>query len=182
MARSTRETILTATAELMRRKGYGAVGMKDIVAAGGVPIGSLYHHFPGGKVQIAREALIMSGIAYGMLIPTLMDPYDDLGEAIEAAFTEAASLWSTNMAIGRRTARLTWNICSSTSRLGFSRSIRMTSGSSAKICAKRLCISLICTTPVNPASRNPSSRIAARIGLSSTMTILGDDSALIVHS
>ena len=42
---------------------------------------------------------------------------------------EAASLWSTNMATGRFTARLTWNICSSTSRLGFSRSIRMTSGS-----------------------------------------------------
>src|SRR5260370_7472322 len=38
------------------------------------------------------------------------------------------------------------------------------------------------TTPVKPASRNPSSRIAARIGLSSTMTILGDDSALIDHS
>ena len=45
-----------------------------------------------------------------------------------------------------------------------------------------LCISLIWTTPVNPASRNPSCRIAARIGLSSTMTIFGDDSALIVHS
>src|SRR6266403_1192259 len=37
----------------------------------------------------------------------------------------------------------------------------------------------MCTTPVKPASRNPSSRIAARIGLSSTMTIFGDDSALI---
>ncbi len=44
---------------------------------------------------------------------------------------EAESLWSTNIAIGRFTARLTWNICSSTSRLGFSRSMRMTSGSMA---------------------------------------------------
>src|SRR6266581_3537660 len=40
----------------------------------------------------------------------------------------------------------------------------------------------IWTTPVKPASRNPSSRIAARIGLSSTMTILGDDSLPIDHS
>ncbi len=39
--------------------------------------------------------------------------------------------WSTNIAIGRFTARLTWNIASSTSRLGFSRSIRMMSGSTA---------------------------------------------------
>src|ERR1700710_1309975 len=39
--------------------------------------------------------------------------------------------------------------------------------------ASRLCISRIWVTPVKPASRSPSSRIAARIGLSSTMTILG---------
>jgi AcrR family transcriptional regulator len=91
LARSTRESILTATAELMRHKGYGAVGMKDVVAASGAPIGSLYHHFPGGKAQIAREALINAGTAYGLLIPTLVDPHDDLGEAIESVFNQAAA-------------------------------------------------------------------------------------------
>ena len=90
MARSTREAILTAAAELMRRKGYGAVGMKDIAAASGAPIGSLYHHFRDGKVQIAREALVNAGVAYGLLIPTLVDPHDDLGEAIESVFAQAA--------------------------------------------------------------------------------------------
>ncbi|WKG06052.1 TetR/AcrR family transcriptional regulator [Mycolicibacterium sp. HK-90] len=90
MARSTRETILTATAELMRHKGYAAVGMKDIVAASGAPIGSLYHHFRGGKLQIAREALIDAGVAYGLLIPTIVDEYDDLGHAVEGVFTQAA--------------------------------------------------------------------------------------------
>lgn len=89
MARSTREAILTAAAELMRRKGYGAVGMKDIVAASGAPTGSLYHHFPGGKLQIAREALTNAGVAYGMLIPTLIDPHTDLSEAIVAVFDQA---------------------------------------------------------------------------------------------
>jgi AcrR family transcriptional regulator len=90
MARSTRESILTAAAELMRHRGYAAVGMKDVAVASGAPIGSLYHHFPGGKLQIASEALVNAGIAYGMLIPTLMEPFDDLGAAIEAAFTQAA--------------------------------------------------------------------------------------------
>lgn len=89
MARSTREAILTATAELMRRKGYGAVGMKDIVAASGAPVGSLYHHFPGGKLQIAREALTNAGAAYGLLIPTLITPHADLGEAIVSVFIQA---------------------------------------------------------------------------------------------
>src|SRR5882757_7876443 len=87
MARSTRESILTAAAELMRHKGYGAVGMKDIAAASGAPIGSLYHHFRGGKVQIAREALINAGHAYALLIPSIVDEYTDLGDAV---FTQAA--------------------------------------------------------------------------------------------
>src|SRR6185295_11974553 len=83
MARSTRESILTAAAELMRHKGYGAVGMKDIAAASGAPIGSLYHHFRGGKVQIAREALINAGHAYALLIPSIVD-------AIDGVFTQVA--------------------------------------------------------------------------------------------
>ncbi len=90
MARSTRESILTAAAELMRHKGYAAVGMKDIVTASGAPIGSLYHHFPSGKVEIAREALINSGAAYALLIPTLVDAHDELGDAIVTVFTQAA--------------------------------------------------------------------------------------------
>jgi AcrR family transcriptional regulator len=90
MARSTRESILTAAAELMRRKGYGAVGMKDIAEASGAPIGSLYHHFRGGKVQIVREALVNAGHAYALLIPSIADSYTDLGAAIEGLFAQAA--------------------------------------------------------------------------------------------
>ena len=90
MARSTREAILTGAAELLRRKGYGAVAMKDIVAASGAPIGSLYHHFRDGKVQIAREALVNAGAAYALLIPSIVDAHTDLGEALQAIFTQAA--------------------------------------------------------------------------------------------
>ena len=90
MARSTRESILTAAAELMRHKGYAGVGVKDIAEASGAPIGSLYHHFRGGKVQIAREALVNAGAAYGLLIPTIVDEYTDLGAAVNGVFTQAA--------------------------------------------------------------------------------------------
>jgi AcrR family transcriptional regulator len=64
--------------------------MKDIAGASGAPIGSLYHHFRGGKVQIAREALINAGAAYALLIPSIVDSHTDLGEAIDAVFTQAA--------------------------------------------------------------------------------------------
>ncbi|GGF32720.1 TetR/AcrR family transcriptional regulator [Williamsia phyllosphaerae] len=91
MSRSTRESIVTATAELMRRQGYAAVSIKQIVAGSGAPIGSIYHHFPGGKSQIARAALVDSGAAYAQLVPTLMEGYDDLGDAIAHAFDAAAT-------------------------------------------------------------------------------------------
>lgn len=90
MARDTKLAVLTAAGELMRRNGYSAVGMKDIAIAAGAPIGSLYHHFPSGKVEIMGAALRSAGAAYGLLIPTIAQQYDDLGEALEVIFRQAA--------------------------------------------------------------------------------------------
>ena len=41
-------------------------------------------------MQIAREALINAGDAYALLIPSIVDEYTDLGDAIEGVFTQAA--------------------------------------------------------------------------------------------
>ncbi|WP_245720239.1 TetR/AcrR family transcriptional regulator [Nocardia uniformis] len=90
MSTGTRDRLVTAVAELMRVQGYSAITVKQITAASGAPMGSLYHHFPGGKAQIAAEALRTSGAAYIQLLPLLMDPYDDLREAVPAAFAAAA--------------------------------------------------------------------------------------------
>ncbi|WP_216902566.1 TetR/AcrR family transcriptional regulator [Nocardia alni] len=90
MSSGTRDRLVTAVGELMRGHGYSAVTVKQITIAAQAPMGSLYHHFPGGKPQIAAEALRTSGAAYIQLLPLLMDPYDDLREAIPAAFAAAA--------------------------------------------------------------------------------------------
>jgi AcrR family transcriptional regulator len=60
-ARDTRDRILDATIRLLRRQGYTATGIKQIVAEGDAPLGSIYHYFPGGKEQIGVEALARSG-------------------------------------------------------------------------------------------------------------------------
>ena len=44
-------------AQLMRRKGYLNTSLVEIVAEGGLPRGSIYHHFPEGKPQLAAEAI-----------------------------------------------------------------------------------------------------------------------------
>ncbi|MGY0499137.1 TetR/AcrR family transcriptional regulator [Nocardia sp. FBN12] len=90
MSTSTRDRLVTAVAELMRVHGYSAITVKQITAAAEAPMGSLYHHFPQGKVQIAAEALRSTGAAYIQLLPLLMDPHDDLRAAVPAAFDDAA--------------------------------------------------------------------------------------------
>lgn len=90
MSTGTRERIATAMAELMRRQGYSATSVKQVAELAQAPMGSLYHHFPGGKPQIAAEALRASGAAYIQLLPLLMDPHDDLREGVRAAFASAA--------------------------------------------------------------------------------------------
>jgi AcrR family transcriptional regulator len=60
-ARDTRDRILDATILLLRRQGYTATGIKQIVSEGSAPLGSVYHYFPGGKEQIGMEALARSG-------------------------------------------------------------------------------------------------------------------------
>ncbi|MFD0364098.1 TetR/AcrR family transcriptional regulator [Nocardia sp. GCM10030253] len=89
MSTNTRERIRTAMAELMRTQGYGATTVKQVSELAGAPMGSLYHHFPQGKQQIAAEALRAAGAAYIQLLPLLMDPHEDLREAVTAAFTDA---------------------------------------------------------------------------------------------
>ncbi|WP_410873157.1 TetR/AcrR family transcriptional regulator [Nocardia sp. A7] len=90
MSTSTRDRLVTAVAELMRVHGYNAITVKQITATAEAPMGSLYHHFPQGKVQIAAEALRSTGAAYIQLLPLLLDPHEDLRVAVPAAFDDAA--------------------------------------------------------------------------------------------
>lgn len=52
----TRERMLETASRELRRHGYEASSLKDILEASDAPRGSLYHHFPGGKDQLVYEA------------------------------------------------------------------------------------------------------------------------------
>ena len=77
-------------AELLRVQGYAATGIQQLAAAAQAPTGSIYHHFRGGKREVAAAALRESGAAYIQLLPLLLDRHSDLATAIEAAFEAAA--------------------------------------------------------------------------------------------
>lgn len=56
MAASTRDRMLVSTALLVRERGAKATSIDAVLAHSGAPRGSVYHHFPGGRDQLLREA------------------------------------------------------------------------------------------------------------------------------
>ena len=88
---TTRDRIVDVSAELLRRQGYAATGVKQIVTDAQAPFGSLYHHFPGGKEQLGAEAIRVSGALYEQLIPAVFDPAPDPPSAVRAFFAGAAA-------------------------------------------------------------------------------------------
>ncbi|HEY4854618.1 MAG TPA: TetR/AcrR family transcriptional regulator, partial [Streptosporangiaceae bacterium] len=60
----TRQRMVCSAARLLRRQGYAATGWRQVVADSATPWGSQAHHFPGGKEQLAAEAITLSGASY----------------------------------------------------------------------------------------------------------------------
>ena len=54
---ATRERIVLAATQLFQQRGYHAVSTADILDQARAPRGSMYHHFPLGKEQVAIAAV-----------------------------------------------------------------------------------------------------------------------------
>jgi len=59
--RGPRERMVFSAAQLIRRDGVSATGMREVAAHAGAPRGSLQHYFPGGKEQLVNEAVDWAG-------------------------------------------------------------------------------------------------------------------------
>jgi len=87
---NTRERIVDASAELFRRQGYSATGVKQIVAEARAPFGSLYHFFPGGKEQLGADVVRWSGRRYARLGDAVFGPAPDVVAGVREFFAGAA--------------------------------------------------------------------------------------------
>jgi AcrR family transcriptional regulator len=66
--RDGRALLLNGARQLLAEKGYAGMELRDVAERGKAPRGSIYHHFPGGKVQLAREAAELEGTTIRDLI------------------------------------------------------------------------------------------------------------------
>jgi TetR/AcrR family transcriptional regulator, lmrAB and yxaGH operons repressor len=78
----SRDRIIGAAASLLRQRGYAATSTTDVLGVAGATTGSLYHHFPGGKEDLAVAAL---GISTDVV-------HDALQAALDSAPSTAAAL------------------------------------------------------------------------------------------
>jgi len=64
----SRAALIDTAATLFRRQGYAATGVNQILDEAAVKPGSLYHHFPRGKQQLAAAVVDGTGAAIEQLL------------------------------------------------------------------------------------------------------------------
>ncbi|MGH2925892.1 MAG: TetR/AcrR family transcriptional regulator [Solirubrobacterales bacterium] len=70
----TKERMVRGAAQLLRQRGYTGTGFREVIELTGAPRGSIYHHFPGGKAQLAGEAVdYVGGLAREAIADSLAD-------------------------------------------------------------------------------------------------------------
>src|SRR5215472_12890286 len=80
----SRSRMIAAAAELFRQRGYHATTFSDVVRESGAPRGSTYFHFPGGKAELAREAIALAGDEMEQMVGEAARHADDPGSLVRA--------------------------------------------------------------------------------------------------
>ena len=88
--RSTRDRMLDAAESLLRERGLAGAGIKQVVARSRTPIGSVYHHFPGGKTQLAAAALNRHADKARALLEAMFAPDTPVAARVRTLFRTAA--------------------------------------------------------------------------------------------
>jgi AcrR family transcriptional regulator len=96
----TRDRLVNVGAELFSRQGLTGTGIKQVLNGAHAPFSSLYHHFPGGKNELAAEVIRTSGARYQELVEGVWDEQADVVGAVTAVFEgAAATLEATDFAV-----------------------------------------------------------------------------------
>ncbi|WP_369275367.1 TetR/AcrR family transcriptional regulator [Streptomyces sp. R11] len=90
--RGPRERMVFSAAQLIRRDGVAATGMREVAAHAGAPRGSLQHYFPGGKEQLVNEAVGWAGRYAGNRVARFLAALDE--PTPSGLFAEMVRQWT----------------------------------------------------------------------------------------
>lgn len=82
-APGTRDRLVAAMLDALRTRGYHGAGLTALLAAAQAPKGVLYHHFPGGKAELAvcaiQAVVAKLGADLDQVLQRTGDPVEALG-------------------------------------------------------------------------------------------------------
>ena len=78
----SRAALIDTAALLFRRQGYAATGVNQILETADVKAGSMYHHFPDGKQQLAAAVVESAGGEIERLLRRFLDSDSSVADIV----------------------------------------------------------------------------------------------------
>ena len=79
----SRAALIDTAALLFRRQGYAATGVNQILETADVKAGSLYHHFPNGKQELAAAVVESAGGEIERLLRRFLDSDSAVADIVD---------------------------------------------------------------------------------------------------
>ncbi|MEX0339133.1 MAG: TetR/AcrR family transcriptional regulator [Arenibacterium sp.] len=90
---STKDRLIRTASDLFRQRGYAGVGVAEILAAANAPKGSLYHHFPNGKADLAMASATWASDGMLRLIAASFEDADSFQDGAKTLCYKLAKLF-----------------------------------------------------------------------------------------
>ncbi|MEM8774451.1 MAG: TetR/AcrR family transcriptional regulator [Pseudomonadota bacterium] len=93
MEQNSRDKLAWTAARLFQERGFHGVGLNEILAASKLPKGSLYHHFPNGKSDLALEAAALAHREMSRIIDDAFEHAESYRSGATTLFYKLAKLF-----------------------------------------------------------------------------------------
>lgn len=92
MNMTTRDKLIDSMIDALQRKGLHGIGLSELLASAELPKGCLYHHFPGGKTDLAVAAIERvaerAQQAFANLFQRHPEPLEALAQWLQSGVTQ----------------------------------------------------------------------------------------------
>ncbi len=84
---TSKAKMVSAALDLLRRSGIAGASINQVIGGSGAPVGSLYHHFPRGKLELVRAALKEAEGSIGAILQSIFAQPVPLEQKVKTLFS-----------------------------------------------------------------------------------------------